>query len=137
MSVQVCNQGTMCHTNHYLSSQLILGNQMAHYSSKVRFHRVSRLVDRQRGPFNFADFLVFSQDRHAVRTIALTPRQHAQKNPTWQPLSCIYPMTHHTVLRMSNPGEPDKIVNFRLERALWAGGFREKIEATSLEGPLD
>ena len=139
VSIQASDQGTLYHTNHYLSSQLFWANQMAHHSSRVRFHRISRLMDRQRGPFTFADFLVFSQDRNAgldnsINRLGSLPSKTRTLATFVVQLSDDAP---HVFIRMSNPGEPDKIVNFRLEPALWAGGLREKIEIISLAGPLD
>ena len=137
VSIQVSDQGTLCHTNHYLSSQLLWANQTAHHSSKVRFRRINRLLDRQRGPFTFADFLVFSQDRHAgpdnsINRLGGTPRKTRTLATFVVQLSDDAP---HVFVRISNTGEPDKIVNFRLEPGLWVKGLREKIETISLVWP--
>jgi isopenicillin-N N-acyltransferase-like protein len=134
VSIQADDQGALCHTNHYLSSQLLWANQMAHRSSEVRFRRISRLVDRQRGPFTFADFLVFSQDRHAgpnnsLNRLGSTPGKTRTLATFVVQLSDDAP---HIFVRMSNPGEPDKMVNLLLEPALWDKGLREKIEEMTL-----
>jgi isopenicillin-N N-acyltransferase-like protein len=144
VSIQVSDQGTLCHTNHYLSSPLLWANQRAHPSSKARFCRIKQLLDRQGGPFTFADFLVFSQDRHAgpdtsINRLGSTPRKTRTLATFVVQLSDDAP---HVFIRMSNPGEPDTVVNFRLEPALWVSGLPEKIQAIPLswrssEGPLD
>jgi isopenicillin-N N-acyltransferase-like protein len=127
--IQVNYQRTLCHTNHYLSSQLLWANQMAYHSSKVRFRRIKQLLDWQVGPFTFADFLAFSQDRHAdpdnsINRFGSTSREPRTLATFVVQLSDDAP---HVFIRISNPGEPDKIVNFRLEPALWVKGLREKI----------
>ena len=134
ISIQVSSQGTLCHTNHYLSSQLLWANQIAHKSSKVRFHRIKQLLDRQGGPFTFADFLVFSQDRHAgpdnsINRLGSTSRKTRTLATFVVQLSDDAP---HVFIRMSNPGEPDNLVNFRLEPALWDRGLHEKIKRITL-----
>ena len=136
VSIQVSEQGTLCHTNHYLSPQLQWANQMACHSSKVRFRRLRQLLDRQGGPFTFADFLVFSQDRHAgpdnsINRLGSTPRETRTLATFIVQVSNDAP---HVFVRMSNPGEPDKIVNFRLDPALWVKGLAEKIGTRSPAG---
>jgi isopenicillin-N N-acyltransferase-like protein len=136
VSVQVRTQGTLCHTNHYLSSQLLWANQIAYHSSKVRFRRIKQLLDWRGGPFTFADFLVFSQDRHAgpdnsINRLGGTPREPRTLATFVVQIS---DNTSHVFIRMSNPGEPDKIVNFRLEPKLWVKGLREKIETITHPG---
>ena len=139
VSIQISPRGSLCHTNHYLSFQLLWANQMACHSSRVRLRRIKQLLDRQGRPFTFADFLVFSQDRQAgpdnsINRFGSTSRETRTLATFVVHLSDDAP---HVFVRMSNPGEPDKIVNFRLDPALWLGGLREKIEATSLKRPLD
>jgi hypothetical protein len=136
VAIQVRDQGTLSHTNHYLSSQLLWANQLAHDSSKVRLGRIKRLLDRQRGPVDFADFLVFSQDRQAgpdnsINRLGSTPRKTRTLATFVVHVADAAP---HVFVRISNPGEPDRMVNFRLEPGLWTKGLDEKLEATSLGG---
>ncbi len=136
VSIQAIGQGILCHTNHYLSCQLLWANQMAHPSSAVRGRRISRLMDRQRGPFTFADFLAFSQDRHAgpdnsLNRLGSTPGKTRTVATFVVQLSDEAP---HVFVRMSNPGEPDKMVNVILAPALWGKGLREKLETATLTG---
>jgi isopenicillin-N N-acyltransferase-like protein len=129
VSVQAIDRGTLCHTNHYLSSQLLWANQTAHHSSQVRFRRISRLFDREWKPFTFADFLVFSQDRVAgpddsLNRLGSTPEKTRTLATFVVHLADDAP---HVFVRMSNPGEPDRIVNFSLEPGLWVKGLPEKL----------
>ena len=135
LSVQVIDQGTLCHTNHYLSSQLLWANQKAHRSSQVRCRRISGLVDQLKGPFTFADFLVFSQDRNAgpdnsINRVGSTPEKTRTLATFVVHLSDDAP---HVFLRTSNPGEPDRMVNFRLEPGLWSKGLPEKLSPVKSE----
>ncbi len=134
VAIQVSNQGTLSHTNHYVSSQLLWANQMACHSSKIRCRRVNRLLDRQGEPFTFADFLAFSQDRHdgpdkSINRLGSTPTKTRTLATFVVHLSDDAP---HVFVRISNPGEPDKIVNFRLDPALWVKGLREMTETRAL-----
>jgi isopenicillin-N N-acyltransferase like protein len=133
VAIQVCDEGTLYHTNHYLSSELLWANQRPHTSSRVRWRRLKRLLSWQRGPFDFADFLVCSQDRHAgpdnsINRLGSTPRKTRTLATFVVQLSDKAP---HVFVRISNPGELDKIVNFRLEPTLWAKGRCAKIETKS------
>jgi isopenicillin-N N-acyltransferase like protein len=129
VAVKVCEQGVLCHTNHYLAPELSWANRLRCRSSRVRYRRISELLAPHPGPFTLADFLSFSQDRHAgldksinrlgrtaaaTRTLATFVVQLADAAP-------------HLFVRISNPGEPDKIVNLTLEPALWTKGLRQKI----------
>jgi hypothetical protein len=141
VSIQAISQGTLCHTNHYLASPLLWANQTPHRSSQVRYKRISRLLDQQRGPFTFADFLVCSQDRSAgpdnsINRVGSTPDQTRTLATFVVHLSDEAP---HVFARMTNPGEPDRIVNFGLEPALWGKGLAAKVgpgkdEQTGLSG---
>jgi len=136
VSVQARAQGTLCHTNHYLSAELSWANQVAAPSSLARFRRIRSLLDRQGKPFTFADFLAFSQDRSAgpdnsINRVGSTPSQTRTLATFVVHLAAGPP---HVFIRMSNPGEPDKIVNFYLEPPLWAKGLDKKISEV-LTGP--
>jgi len=129
VATKACEQGVLYHTNHYLAPQLLWANQKACHSSRVRFRRIAELLGCREGPFTFADFLDFSQDRHdgpdnsinrtgstasKTRTLATFVVQLSDDAP-------------HVFIRLSNPGESDKIINLRLEPALWTKGLLEKI----------
>lgn len=129
VAVKVCDRGALRHTNHYLDPRLTWANQKACPSSRIRGRRIAQLLDRQEGPFTFADFLVFSQDRHAgpdhsLNRLGRTATETRTLATFVVQLSAGAP---HVFVRISNPGEPDKIVNFILERALWEKGLREKV----------
>jgi isopenicillin-N N-acyltransferase like protein len=141
VSIQAINQGTLCHTNHYLAADLLWANQTPHRSSQVRYKRISRLLDQLKGPFTLADFLVFSQDRcagpdNSINRVGSTPEQTRTLATFVVHLADDAP---HVFARMTNPGEPDRIVNFRLEPALWSKGLSAKVgqgkgEQTGLGG---
>ena len=133
VSFQVKCQGTLCHTNHYLSAPMLWANQKACHSSMVRCRRIKQLLAWQVGSFTFADFLAFSQDRHAgpdnsINRLGSTPKETRTLATFVVQLDDDAP---HVFARISNPGEPDKIVNFKLEPALWAKGLREEPKTTS------
>jgi isopenicillin-N N-acyltransferase-like protein len=127
VSAEVRDQGTLGHTNHYLASQLLWANQKACPSSRVRHQRLEELLAGEGRAFTFADFLAFSQDRHAgpdnsINRLGSTPQKTRTLATFVVHLGEDAP---HVFVRMSNPGEADKMVNFRLEPAFWTKGLPE------------
>ena len=130
VAVKVSTQGALCHTNHYLDTQLLGDNRKPNSSTRVRYYRIDRLLTRQTRPFTLEDFLAFSQDRHdgpdhSIYRTGSTPEK-IRTLATWivaHPAAGV----PRVFVRIINPGEPQKIVKLGLEPALWAKGLREKI----------
>jgi hypothetical protein len=136
VDIQVRKQGTLCQTNHYQADPLFWANQLPHPSSRVRLARICELLAETGRVFTFADFLVFSQDRGAgpdnsLNRLGGTPEKTRTVATFVAHLSVDAP---HVFVRMSNPGEADAMVNFRLEPGLWDKGLREIVGATSQAG---
>jgi isopenicillin-N N-acyltransferase-like protein len=128
-AIQVSNRGVLCHTNHFVSAQLLGANQMPCRSSRVRLGRIQQVLAGLGRPFSFADFLTFSQDRQAgpdnsINRLGSTPHETRTLATFVVHLSAEAP---HIFTRTSNPGGADTIVNFRLDPAMWDKGLREKI----------
>ena len=129
---RVSERGALCHTNHYLDPDLGWANCRATPGSRVRLRRISKLLTDQEAAnqkFTFADFLVFSQDRHdgpdrSINRFGSTPPETRTLATFVVQLSGAAP---HVFVRMNNPGEPEKIVNFILEPELWTKGLKEKV----------
>ncbi|MFZ2087131.1 MAG: C45 family autoproteolytic acyltransferase/hydrolase [Desulfobaccales bacterium] len=137
VSVQVSRQGTLGHTNHYMSPSLLWANQTAHHSSQVRLARINQLLARPGAPYSFADFLVLSQDRNAGPDNSIN-RLGSAPEKTRTLATFVVHLAHdapHVFVRTSNPGEPDEKVSFRLEPHLWVKGLQKKIEAMTLGMP--
>jgi hypothetical protein len=116
VSIQVSDQGTLCHTNHYLSSPLLWANQRAHPSSKARFCRIKQLLDRQGGLLLLRISWSSARTAMPARIPALTASAARPEKPApWQPSSCNYPMTHHT----SSSGCPTPANRIRLSISGW------------------
>ncbi len=129
VAVKVSDQGVLCHTNHYLDPRLLDANLEASRSSGIRYHRIGQLLSRQTCPFALEDFLAFSQDRHDGPDNSICRRG---STPTETRTLATWIVAHPAAgvsrlfVRIANPGEPQKIVNLRLEPALWAKGLEEK-----------
>ncbi len=129
---RVSDRGALCHTNHYLDPDLRWANYLATPGSRVRLRRIGKLLADQETAnqkFTFADFLIFSQDRHdgpdrSINRFGSTPRETRTLATFEVQLSEAAP---HVFVRLNNPGEPEKVVNFILEPELWTKGLREKI----------
>ncbi len=130
VAVKVSDQGALGHTNHYLDSQLLEANRKANSSSKIRYRRIGQLLSRQARPFTLADFLAFSQDRHdgpdnSICRTGSVPTK-IRTLATWivaQPADGVPSL----FVRIANPGERPKMINLRLEPALWSKGLNDKI----------
>jgi hypothetical protein len=129
VSVKVCRQGVLYHTNHYLTPQLSWANQKTYTSSKTRSHRIEQLLEGQQVPLTFADFLDFSQDRNNGPDNSIN-RLGSSATETRTLATFVVQLeagAPHVFVRIANPGEADRIVNLVLEPALWTKGLREKI----------
>lgn len=58
-------QGSLVHTNHYLDPFFQSYNKRQGTSSMVRLARIRALMDQTKRPYQMADFIRFSEDRHA------------------------------------------------------------------------
>lgn len=58
-------QGSLVHTNHYLDPSFQSYNKRQGTSSMVRLARIRALMDQTKRPYRMADFIRFSEDRHA------------------------------------------------------------------------
>lgn len=58
-------RGTLAHTNHYLEPSFQSYNKRHGTSSMVRLVRIRTLMDQTKRPYQMADFIRFSEDRHA------------------------------------------------------------------------
>ena len=130
VAVKVGDQGLLYHTNHYLDPRLLGANQKAYDSSSVRYRRIGQLLSRQRLPFALEDFLAFSQDRHdgpdnSINRTGSTPTE-TRTLATWIVVQ-LPGKAPRVFARIANPGERQKIYNFRLEPAWWAKGLKEKL----------
>ena len=130
VAVKVSDQGILCHTNHYLDPRLLGANLEASSSSCIRYRRIGQLLSWQTYPFALEDFLAFSQDRYdgpdnSIYRTGSTPTE-TRTLATWivaHPAAGI----PRVWVKIANPGERQKIVNLRLEPALWAKGLSAKI----------
>jgi predicted choloylglycine hydrolase len=130
VAIKVRDQGVLCHTNHYLDPRLQDANREASRSSEIRYRRIGQLLSRQTCPFALEDFLAFSQDRHdgpdnSICRTGSTPAE-TRTLATWivaHPAAGV----SRVFVRITNPGEPQKIITFKLSPALWANGWKEKI----------
>ena len=134
VAFKVTDQGTLCHTNHYLDPQFQEYNQKPNISSLIRYYRIDRLLSLQIRPLTLVDFLACSQDRHDGPDNSIWRTGSAAKKArtlaTWivaQPPGAA-PQVH---VVLANPGEPQKILNLKLEPSLWKNGLIDRILTTA------
>lgn len=63
LSIQVKENGTIYHTNHYVDDQMSLYNRNIGESSKMRYERIRELLDGSMRPYDLDTFISFSHDR--------------------------------------------------------------------------
>jgi hypothetical protein len=130
VAVKVRDQGVLCHTNHYLDPRLRAANGKPSSSSCTRFDRIGRLLSRQTCPFSLEDLLAFSQDRHDGPDNSICRRG---STPTETRTLATWIVAHPAVgaprvfVKITNPGEPQKMVNLELTPAWWTNGLNAKI----------
>lgn len=134
VAIKTDGQGVLCHTNHYLDPRLEDADLKPGSSSCIRYGRIDQLLSRQFCPFVLEDFLAFSQDRHDGPDDSICRRG---STPTETRTLATWIVSHpaggvpRVWVKITNPGERQKIVNLRLEPALWAKGLNGKIFETN------
>ncbi len=130
VAVKASGQGILCHTNHYLDHRLEGADLKPSTSSCVRYHRIGQLLSRQACPFVLEDFLAFSQDRHDGPDNSICRRG---STPTETRTLATWIVAHPAAgvprvwVKITNPGEQEKITDLRLNPAWWANALEEKI----------
>jgi hypothetical protein len=130
VALKVTDQGTLCHTNHYLDPQFQEYNQKPNISSLIRYCRIDRLLSLQIRPFTLEDFLACSQDRHDGPDNSIwrtgSAAAKARTLATWI-VAQLPGAAPHLYIVLANPDEPQKILNLKLEPSLWKKGLNDKI----------
>ncbi|MHB8067467.1 MAG: C45 family autoproteolytic acyltransferase/hydrolase [Desulfobaccales bacterium] len=130
VAVKASGQGILCHTNHYLDPRLEDADLKPGSSSCIRYGRIGQLLSRQACPFVLEDFLAFSRDRrdgpdNSICRSGSTPTE-TRTLATWivaHPAAGV----PRVWVKISNPGEQEKITDLRLNPAWWANALEEKI----------
>ena len=61
---RVYDRGRFAHTNHYLMPEHQAGNVKIGESSRIRYERITTLMDEQAKPYSMEDFIAWTKDRH-------------------------------------------------------------------------
>ncbi len=130
VAVKVKDQGLLYHTNHFLDPRLEAADPHPSASSRRRYHRLGQLLSRQACPFVLEDLLAFSQDRHDGPDNSICRRGSSPEEPrtlaTWivaHPAKGVPRLW----VKITNPGEGEKIADLRLNPAWWMGGLKRKV----------
>lgn len=121
-SVSKIAQGTITHTNHYLSVALLDDNQKVNPGSRLRLQRIRELLSGRRQALTLADFIVFSGDRHdgpdrSIWRSGCTPKK-IRTLASW--IVRLPPDGAPSLyVKLANPGEPPRTYQFQLNDSFW------------------
>ncbi len=124
VAMRQTDNGTLCHTNHYLSDELAGHNARIGQSSAARLARIQALLTGPGHAFTLDDFLRMSLDQSAgpdnsIFRSGATPRS----TRTLATVAVRTPATGAPILEVSGfdtPGEPWR-VRLVLDKAFWQG----------------
>ncbi|MCE5244047.1 MAG: carcinine hydrolase/isopenicillin-N N-acyltransferase family protein [Syntrophobacteraceae bacterium] len=124
VAVRVTDNGTLCHTNHYLDPKLVWANSKIGKSSARRLDRIRELVGGHPSPFGMEDFIAFSDDRHdgpdeSIWRTGSTP----EKTRTLAGWIVAVPRNGVPSLyvKLANPGEKERTYKVKLDQTVWSG----------------
>ena len=64
LASQVYDRGRFAHTTHYLMPEHQAANVKIGESSRIRYERITKLMDEQAKPYSMEDFIAWTKDRH-------------------------------------------------------------------------
>ena len=105
-AVKKINNGTLAHTNHYVTEEGLPFNKTIGASSATRYDRINYLLDNTSKPLTMANFIAFTNDRHDGLTKSIW--RLGVKPDGVQSLACF-------IVHIPKTGSPEVYVKFRAE----------------------
>ena len=130
-SVDVKENGVLCHTNHYVSKELLSANKKIGTSSRIRLERIEQLTASQTALLTMKDFITFSDDRNAGpdnsiwRTGSSPGKERTLVNWIARVPSQGSPELY---VKLANSGETEKVYQLTLDPRFWAGAKQGAID---------
>lgn len=125
VAVRVTDNGTLCHTNHYLDPKFLWANSKIGKSSATRLDRIRELVGGHPSPFGMEDFIAFSGDRHDGPDDSIW-RTGSTPEKTRTLAGWIVAMPRNGVpslyVKLANPGEKERVYRVKLDETVWTRG---------------
>jgi isopenicillin-N N-acyltransferase like protein len=125
VAVRATENGSLCHTNHYLDDRLRSSYPRIGRSSSTRLDRIRDLLETAPARLTPENFMVFSRDTHAGpddsiwRTGGKAGRERTLA--TWI-VSLPKDAPPELFVRLVNPGETEKILRLTLDDPFWKRG---------------
>ena len=128
VAVRVSDNGTLCHTNHYIDSGLLWANKKIGMSSSTRLDRIEHLLTEHPSPLTLDDFAAFSEDRHDGADNSIW-RTGSSPEKTRTLASWILSIPENgfpdLYVKLANPGEAEKKCRLTLDEAFWEKGWSD------------
>jgi isopenicillin-N N-acyltransferase-like protein len=121
IAVQVQENGSLHHTNHYVEQSLLAANVKIGKSSKVRYERIGKLLADTPRPYTLENFIAFSQDRSAGpdNSIMRTGSTPSRTRTLAVVIFAIPPQgSPEAYIKLLNPGEEEQIFRLKIQDAL-------------------
>jgi isopenicillin-N N-acyltransferase like protein len=125
VAVRATENGSLCHTNHYLDDRLRSSYPRIGRSSAARLDRIRNLLEAAPARLTPENFMAFSRDAHAGpddsiwRTGGKEGRERTLA--TWI-VSLRKDAPPELFVRLANPEEPEKTLRLTLDGAFWKRG---------------
>lgn len=123
-SVDVTEDGVLCHTNHYLGKEVAKFNKTKNKNSHIRFDRIKHLL-KAAPTLNMEQFIRFSEDKNdgpdnSIWRTGSTP----DKARTLASFIVAIPKNGSPEIRFkfANPNEKEKSYKLKLDNQFWAKG---------------
>jgi isopenicillin-N N-acyltransferase like protein len=125
VAAKVSENGTLCHTNHYIDSGFLWANKKVGTSSSKRLHRIEQLLTEHSSPLTLDDFAGFSDDRHdgpddSIWRTGSSPGR-TRTLATWI-VSIPESGFPSLYVKLANPGEAEKTFRLKLDETFWNKG---------------
>ncbi len=136
VSIQVTENGTLAHTNHYIDEQLRILNKKVSKSSRERYQRIRELLSGDPDGYSLDDFVAFSEDRHAgpddsiCRTGGSPTRSRTLATWIVENPANGAPVLY---LKVASPDEPQKTLRLSLDENFWKGAPRSDKAAVATD----
>lgn len=117
-SLKTQRNGTLSHTNHYLSDALSSCNQLPVESSHVRLARVQELLAKTDTPWQLHDFAAISRDQHDGADNSLWRQGKEYTLASWQ-IALPAQGTPQLHWILANPQQAERSADWALDAAFW------------------
>jgi len=116
-SIKVIQDNFLYHTNHYIDQSMLKFNKKISLSSLTRYKRIEELLNANKKPFSFDDFIRISNDRNDSPDNSIYRTGKNKNSNKTVAVWIVYLATDESskiYIKINNPGEEEKIYNMNI-----------------------